>query len=163
MKKKLWKEKILSSIPEILILSIGLSSTGYLGLETFKYNKMRNSELKYNSQNYKIDDIYIVYNMDNIWFCERKIYNVNTKFEEKNKEIYGYRELVYGYYDIKSGEKICVDFDINFFIEPLLDACYKDKIIFNNNIIGLDSIEKKVTINRLLEREPEPLVLIKKK
>lgn len=156
------KRLILSSMPEILILTIGLGGTTYLGIETYKYNKIKNSELMQHNKYYNIDDLYIVYNNNDIWYCHRNVTNIYTKYEEQNNEIYGYRGLEYGYYDIKSGEKICEDFDSNFYIESLLDICYENEIYGDNYIISIDSIEKEVTVDTLLSREPEPMVLVKK-
>ena len=101
-------------------------------------NNIENSTLKLNSgeveQEYEYKNVYVVYNADDVFFCNRKVVGVNevtktnSQFIRGTGEVKEYqtREEVYGYFDIKTGEKICEDHEQGFYIENL-STVYKMK------------------------------------
>ena len=101
-------------------------------------NNIENSTLKLRpngvEQEYEYKDVYVVYNAEDVFFCNRKVVAVNEvtktsgQFTRGTGEVREYqtREEVYGYFDIKTGEKICEDHEQGFYIENL-STVYKMK------------------------------------
>ena len=139
-----------------------------------KYRQMEqkyyNSILVDDDKTYYMGNIYVVYDVDNVYFCTKKIQKVTEKSKTKGKfnvdgsyiDIHGegeadeyyYRDEIYDYYDIKTGKKICSDHEDGFYIEKLLDFYTVDKMNVKNYKISLDEIENDIDNDYLLSRDP---------
>ena len=116
-----------------------------LGLHVKKQNEIRyekyiSTTIETKNGIHNIDDVYVVYNADKVWFCNRKIVAVN-----KDETIYGdfyrgygdvseyyYRDEIYEYYDLKYGEKICQTHEDGFYIESLMKLYSEEEVIKHN-------------------------------
>lgn len=123
-----------------------------------KYN---NSNIIYMDNSYSIQDVYVIYNVDTVWFCTRKLEKVtenssvygyeNRRYGQTNE--YYYREEIYGYYDIITGEKICQDHEDGFYLEALIDVYSKEESKYHNYNVDLGNLQDEVTIDELLSEE----------
>lgn len=112
-----------------------------------------NSNVAYNDTEFPMRDIYIVYNMDSVYFCNRHIIKITEAKKEAITRDYYYRDEIYDYYDIRTGEKICQDHEDGFYIEELFgfyDRFYMKSKNFN---IELDEVANDINLEFLLSRE----------
>lgn len=118
-----------------------------------------NAQLVTDDGEYKIGDVYVVYNATDTHFCIRKNLqkiSENTKVKGgllRTNEYY-YRDEIYGYYDIKTGDKICQDHEDGFYIENLKDFYTTDDLYMMNYKVSLDEVSKSINNDYLLSRTP---------
>lgn len=133
----------------------------------FKYSdleeKYDNAKVVHMQNEYNLDDIYVVYNKDQVWFCTRKIFNISTAEKTISasflgtgtSETYEYRKKIYEYLDIKTGQKICQDDEKDFFIEKLRAVYSSSEAKEDNYSVNLKELEEEKDLDNLLSREPK--------
>lgn len=119
-----------------------------------------NAQLITDDSEYDLGDVYVVYNNTDTHFCTRKNLQKiteNTKVEGDLFETYDYyyRDKIYGYYDIKTGDKICQDHEDGFYIENLKDFYTRDDLYVMDYKVNLNDVEKEINNDYLLSREPK--------
>ena len=111
----------------------------------------------YDFVSYKLKNVYIVYNQNNIYYCIRRLCNKNGEIEiygniSKNKY---YRTIIYDYYDIKTQDFICQNDQGSYNIESLYDlydlSCSKSK----DCVISLYKIEQMIELPILQFDKPK--------
>ncbi len=109
-----------------------------------------------NDTDYSIHAVYVVYNTDNVWFCTRKLAKIIVAEKEVVQRYgYHYRDLIYDYYDLKTGEKICQDHEENFYIESIDSLYTYDDVKEHNGNISYEELVNEQTLDNLLSRDPE--------
>lgn len=119
-------------------------------------SKYYSSSIDYQEDNYDVNDIFVVYNAEDLWFCRRHLSSVTeTETLRYGQTVYT-RDDIYDYYDIKTNEKICHDHEANFYIESI-DKVYgpEDATYSDDGDIQLSDIEDKVTLQYVLSRKPK--------
>lgn len=127
-----------------------------------KIDNYLNSQLVTDNGEYNFQDIYVVYNTDDVHFCTREISKINE--EDKihgsfvhgsgNVDEYYYRDEIYDYFDIGTKDKVCKDHEEGFYIEKL-STLYNIKDMESREWkIGLDEITNDLDNDYLLSREP---------
>lgn len=141
--------------------AVGLGAK--IGLENRKQNeKYISTTIDTQNGNYSIDDVYAVYNTEKVWFCNRKLADINEeevingsfRYGNGNISEYYYRNEIYEYYDLKTGEKICQTHEDGFYIESLMDLYSKKEVKEHNYQFSLDDLEKEKNIEYMLSRDP---------
>lgn len=127
--------------------------------ETINYP---NSKFVTDSGQYNLSDIYVVYNVDNTYFCTRDLVkvteadSVNGNFSMGNGKVgeYYYRDDIYDYYDVKTGNKICQDHEDGFYIEKLTDFYNMHSMRDRKYSISISEVENEINNDYLLSRNP---------
>ena len=119
-----------------------------------------NAQLITDDSEYNLEDVYVVYNNTDTHFCTRKNLQKiteDTKVKgglfETNE--YYYRDEIYGYYDIKTGDKVCQDHEDGFYIENLKDFYSTGDLYVMDYKVNLNDVEKEINNDYLLSREPK--------
>lgn len=159
-------DSIRDNIGEIAIAAASIVVVGgMIGLTINGINlnkKYENSILVDNDKEYSMKDIYVVYTKDEVHFCTRNLHKIHEeeKIHGEFRRGYGgvdeyyYRDEVYDYYDIKTGNKICEDHQDGFYIEKLMDFYGKLDMKGRNYKIGVDEITNDIDNDYLLSRDP---------
>ena len=79
-----------------------------------KIHNFYESKITTNTTAYNINDIYVVYNTDKLYICERDVVSVYQKGNGMAK--------LYAYYDIKTGEQVHQDGAEGFVVENLYES-----------------------------------------
>lgn len=158
--------------PVIITAGILIGGCVYLVNDQQAMLEMReNTRIVYEDQTFCMSDIFAVYNREDVWYCTRKLANIEEKEKTdiyvsggRNRFLvnggeYYYRDDIYDYYDIKTGDKICQDHEENFYIERV-DSLYSNDEIKkheeSNYHISLKDLESEKNIDELLSRNPMP-------
>ena len=128
-----------------------------------QYDKYLSSSVNTMNDTYTISDVYVVYIVDELWFCNRKLIEINEKMGINGEAYHGtgyvsdyyYRDEIYEYYDIKSKEKICQTHESGFYIESLLDLYTEKDVKAHNYETPIDDLENEIEIEDILDRDPE--------
>ena len=117
---------------------------------------------EYNSV-YNLEDIYAVYSVNTINYCTRKLEAITQGENVKGETNLGfgsvdgtyYRDNIYAYYDVKTGEKICKDHDYGYYMEPVSQFYTYKQAKDQNYTFNYNQITDDVDLEFLLSREPE--------
>ena len=150
----------------VVVASAVVFVGGYAGLIINGINlneKYENSIVVDSDKEYSMKDIYVVYSVDEVHFCTRSIHKIteDDKIHGKFARGYGsideyyYRDEIYDYYDIKTGNKICEDHQDGFYIEGLMNFYGNFDMKDRGYKIGIDEITNDIDNDYLLSREPE--------
>ena len=112
-----------------------------------------NSNVVYNDTEFPMRDIYIVYNVDSVYFCNRRIIKITEVKRVGARSDYYYRDEIHDYYDMRTGEKICQDHEDGFYIEELLDFYDRFHMRSKNFNIELEEVVNDINLDFLLSRE----------
>ena len=127
-----------------------------------QHDKYVSSSVNTMNDSYTISDVYVVYNADELWFCNRKLIAINEERAIEGQarrgggyvSDYYYRDEIYEYYDIKSKEKICQTHEDGFYIESLLDLYTEKDVKAHNYETSIDDLENEINIEDILDRNP---------
>ena len=127
-----------------------------------KYDKYLNSQLVGDNEEYNLQDIYVVYNTDDVHFCTREISEINEedkvhgsfRWGNGNVDEYYYRDEIHDYFDIRTNDKVCQDHEEGFYIEKLSTFYNADDMESRAWKIGLDEITNDIDNDYLLSRDP---------
>lgn len=129
---------------------------------------LNNAYVDAGKNQFPVKDVYVVYSTDSVDFCTKKVDvvtegdkvegNMNSLFGSGSGEVgeYYYRDVIYGYYDIEDGAKVCEDHEYGYYTEPLNDVFdYRQECIKNQDArISVETIKNDVTLDYLLSRDP---------
>ena len=126
-------------------------------------NNYSRSKFITDSGQYNLSDIYVVYDVNNTYFCTRNLVKIketdsvdgNFRYGTGNVGEYYYRDDIYDYYDVQTGNRICQDHEDGFYVEKLTDfyTAYDMKKVGYS--ISISDVEDKINNDYLLSREPE--------
>lgn len=127
-----------------------------------QYEKYISTTIETENGIHNIDDVYAVYNAEQVWFCNRKLVAINEEEAVKgstyrgtgNVSDYYYRDEIYEYYDLKTSERICQTHEDGFYIESLMDLYSEEEVIEHNYQLSLEDLEKENSIENMLSRNP---------
>lgn len=130
-------------------------------IDNENYNK---AVIVYKDNNYDINDLYVVYSIEGVCFCNRKLNKVTENSAVNGESIFGfgevsdnyYRDEIYAYYDVKNGNKVCEDHEDGYYIEKLSDLSLQDIFKSHDYKMLLNEIEQEINLDYLLSREPKP-------
>ena len=130
-------------------------------IDNENYNK---AVIVYKDNNYDINDLYVVYSIEGVCFCNRKLNKITENSLVDGESIFGfgevsdnyYRDEIYAYYDVKNGNKVCEDHEEGYYIEKLSDLSLQDIFKSHDYKMSLNEIEQEVNLDYLLSREPNP-------
>ncbi len=122
-----------------------------------------NAKVVTDSGQYDLSDIYVVYNVDNTYFCTKMLEkiteadSVNGNFNLGTGRVgeYYYRDDIYSYYEIETGNKICEDHEDGFYVEKLTDFYDVDDMKQRDYIISMSEVENEINNEYLLSRAPK--------
>ncbi|MBO5096231.1 MAG: hypothetical protein J6B98_05090 [Bacilli bacterium] len=126
-------------------------------------NNFPHTTITYQDETYNIREVFAVYNNEQVWFCtaklaeiteDEKLYGYFGRFGSGTVGEYYYREEIYEYYDIKTGEKICREHDEGFYIESIYPMYNMYSAREQNYTTTLENVENSFDIDYLLSREP---------
>lgn len=137
-------------------------SVGFIYFSNSTHQKYENSVIVNEDKEYQMKEIYVVYDTDNVYFCNRDIYKlmeddkINGTFVSGYGKVdeYYYRDEIYSYFDIKTGKEICHDHEDGFYIEKLMDFYNVNQIANKNYKINLSEISSDINADYLLSRNP---------
>lgn len=127
-------------------------------------NNFPHTTITYQDETYNIREVYAVYNNEQVWFCTAKLAEITEdeklhgqfgRYGSGTVDEYYYREEIYEYYDIKTGEKICREHDEGFYIESIYSMYNMYYASEHNYTTTLESVENSFDIDYLLSREPQ--------
>ncbi|MBR5370208.1 MAG: hypothetical protein IK137_02770 [Bacilli bacterium] len=112
---------------------------------------------------YNLSDIYVVYDVNNAYFCTRKLEkiteedSINGNFDLGTGSVgeYYYRDDIYGYYEVNTGNKMCMDHEDGFYIEKLTDFYDVDDMKIRDYSISISEVENEINNEFLLSRTPK--------
>lgn len=142
--------------------------SGMVEYNRSKLEKYENTKIIYDNMSYDIDDVFVVYNKDTVYYCTRELYKITESEKIEGNFIFGfgsvnecyYRDDIYNYYDIKTGEKICQDHQDGYYIESLFDIYDVYTANSHNFLVDLEYLEQERNMDFLLSNKPN--VKIKK-
>lgn len=125
-------------------------------------SKDYDAKLVMSNEEYDINDIYAVYNNENVWFCTRTLKTVNEEDKMAGTMQYGsgyvdevyYRDEIYNYIDLKTGRLICHDHEDNFYIENISSLYNSSNFQNDSHKLTFNDLENDISVDWLLSREP---------
>ena len=153
---------------DLAVDGVALLAIGGLILCQLKCNKVHNEKLNNTQvivaeQQYNLEDIYVVYTVNDVYYCTRQLVAITQAENVKGEAALGtgavdgtyYRDDIHKYYDIRNGEYICQDHDYGYYMEPVVDFYkYKEAKEFDYKFV-YNKLASDVNLEYLLEREPE--------
>lgn len=146
----------------VIVAAVDITSSGIKkNIDNKNYNK---AIIVYKDDFYNISDLYVVYSIDSVHFCNRKLSKVTENSLVDGESIFGfgevndkyYRDEIYAYYDVKTGNKVCEDHEDGFFVEKLSDLSLQESFKSHDYKMSLNEIEQEVNLDYLLSRESNP-------
>lgn len=131
----------------VLLLATPVIMTTATIVNNVRYANYLDSTVVCNDKEYQMDNVYVVYNDDNTYFCTRELQNVTEDGRVNSDEIHDY-------FDIRTGHKICSDYENGFYIAGLLDFYSASDMNGRNYQINLDEVSANVNIDSLSSRNP---------
>ena len=165
---------IKDNISNIAIISTGVViCTAYLvGLFSWSnwlinsteedFKNYQNSIVLFDDDEYKMSNIFVVYDANNVHFCTRKIHKIteeekisgNFRYGSGHVDEYFYRDEIYEYFDVETKERICYDHQDGFYIENLLGFYSREDMRNQNFKLSSGEVKARLDNDYLLSRDP---------
>lgn len=168
--KKLSNQKLALKLiaTTVSMATVTGATSGIILYNRSMLEKYENTKIIYDNMSHNIGDVFAVYNKDKVYYCTRQLYKITESEKIAGNFVFGfgsidqyyYRDDIYDYYDIKTGEKICQDHQDGFYIENLYDIYDIQTADSHNYKINLEDLEEERNIDYLLSNKPS--VKIKK-
>lgn len=145
--KKIKKAKIICPLALSVCLIVTSCFAKIIYNVTKNMNTLKNTEISYLDDSYKIKDIYVIFSKDfnDIYFCTKEYDSVVNNFLNEP-------EIKYYYKNIKTKEKVCDSEDNNYYIANLYSIYeYQDAKNHDFNVT-LNSIENEKTKEEIIKK-----------
>lgn len=126
------------------------------------FHNFQNSVVLFDDDEYKMSNVFVVYDTNNVYFCTRKIHKIteqdkisgNFRYGSGHVDEYYYRDEIYEYFDIETKERICYDHQDGFYIENLLDLYGRKEMRNQSFKLSSGEVKEKLDNDYLLSRDP---------